>query len=190
MIIPNDGYRFSTIMITSGCRSGSRGPDVLQDGSIVIAAITSCTNTCHPTVMIGAGLLAKKAVELGLKAKEFVKRSLTPGSTIVTDYLTNSNLLHYLEELGFDIVGYGCTTCIGNSGPLDPEVEKQIKERELYSIAVFSGNRNFDGRIHPLVKGSFLMSPMLVVAYALAGRIGFDFYKEPLGRARMGLKFS
>lgn len=165
---------------------GSLNPDSLQDGSIVIAAITSCTNTSNPTVMVGAGLLAKKAVELGLKPKGFVKRSLAPGSTVVTDYLTNSHLLPYLEELGFDIVGYGCTTCIGNSGPLAPEVEKQIKERELYAIAVLSGNRNFDGRIHPLVKGSFLMSPMLVVAYALAGRIGFDFYKEPLGKGRDG----
>jgi len=164
----------------------SRDPDSLQDGSIVIAAITSCTNTSNPTVMVGAGLLAKKAVELGLKPKRWVKRSLAPGSTVVTDYLTKSNLLHYFEELGFNIVGYGCTTCIGNSGPLAPEVEKQIKERDLYSIAVLSGNRNFDGRIHPLVKGSFLMSPMLVVAYAFTGRIGFDFYKEKLGTAPDG----
>jgi aconitate hydratase len=158
----------------------------LNDGSIVIAAITSCTNTSNPTVMVGAGLLAKKAVELGLKPKKFVKRSLAPGSTVVTDYLTKSELLHYFEELGFNIVGYGCTTCIGNSGPLAPEVERQIKERDLYSIAVLSGNRNFDGRIHPLVRGSFLMSPMLVVAYALAGRIGFDFYNEKLGTAPDG----
>lgn len=158
----------------------------LNDGSIVIAAITSCTNTSNPTVMVGAGLLAKKAVELGLKPKEFVKRSLAPGSTVVTDYLTKSKLLHYFEELGFNIVGYGCTTCIGNSGPLVPEVEKQIQERDLYSIAVLSGNRNFEGRIHPLVRGSFLMSPMLVVAYALAGRIDFDFYEEKLGIAPDG----
>jgi aconitate hydratase len=158
----------------------------LNDGSIVIAAITSCTNTSNPTVMVGAGLLAKKAVELGIKPKEFVKRSLAPGSTVVTDYLTKSRLLHYFEELGFNIVGYGCTTCIGNSGPLAPDVEKQIRERDLYSIAVLSGNRNFEGRIHPLVKGSFLMSPMLVVAYALAGRIDFDFYKEKLAVAPDG----
>ncbi len=185
--IADDGYQLLNHRSEGlGNGVGSLNPDSLQDGSIVIAAITSCTNTSNPTVMVGAGLLAKKAVELGLKPKGFVKRSLAPGSTVVTDYLTNSNLLHYLEELGFDIVGYGCTTCIGNSGPLAPEVEKQIKERELYAIAVLSGNRNFDGRIHPLVKGSFLMSPMLVVAYALAGRIGFDFYKEPLGKGRDG----
>ena len=186
-VVADDGYQLLNHQHPGmGNGVGSRDPDGLRDGSIVIAAITSCTNTSNPTVMIGAGLLAKKAVELGLKPKTFVKRSLAPGSTVVTDYLTNSNLLHYLEELGFDIVGYGCTTCIGNSGPLAPEVERQIKERELYSIAVLSGNRNFDGRIHPLVKGSFLMSPMLVVAYALVGRIGFDFYKEPLGRASDG----
>ena len=186
-VVADDGYQLLNHQDPGlGNGVGSRDPDGLRDGSIVIATITSCTNTSNPTVMIGAGLMAKKAVELGLKPKTFVKRSLAPGSTVVTDYLTNSNLLHYLEELGFDIVGYGCTTCIGNSGPLAPEVEKQIKKRELYSIAVLSGNRNFDGRIHPLVKGSFLMSPMLVVAYALVGRIGFDFYKEPLGRASDG----
>ncbi len=186
-VVADDGYQLLNHQDHGlGNGADSRDSDGLRDGSIVIAAITSCTITSNPTVMIGAGLLAKKAVELGLKPKIFVKRSLAPGSTVVTDYLTNSNLLHYLEELGFDIVGYGCTTCIGNSGPLTPEVEKQIKERELYSIAVLSGNRNFDGRIHPLVKGSFLMSPILVVAYALAGRIGFDFYKEPLGRASDG----
>ena len=161
-------------------------PETLRDGSIVIAAITSCTNTSNPTVMVGAGLLAKKAASLGLKPKEFVKRSLAPGSTVVTDYLSRSDLLHSFEELGFNIVGYGCTTCIGNSGPLAPEIEKQIKERDLYSVAVLSGNRNFDGRIHPLVRGSFLMSPMLVVAYSLVGRIGFDFYNEALGKTRDG----
>ena len=160
--------------------------DQLGNGSIVIAAITSCTNTSNPTVMIGAGLMAKKAVSLKLKRKPYVKTSLAPGSTVVTDYLTKSNLLPFLTELGFDVVGYGCTTCIGNSGPLTPEVEKEIKEQSLYSVAVLSGNRNFDGRIHPLVRASFLMSPMLVVAYALAGRIGFDFYKEPLGTTPEG----
>ena len=181
--IADDGYQLLNPQDRGiGDGVAANNPAALQDGSIVIAAITSCTNTSNPTVMVGAGLLAKKAVELGLKPKEYVKRSLAPGSTVVTDYLTKSNLLHYLEELGFNIVGYGCTTCIGNSGPLTPEIEKQIKERDLYSIAVLSGNRNFDGRIHPLVRGSFLMSPMLVVAFALAGRIGFDFYKEPLGK--------
>lgn len=157
----------------------------LSDGSVVIAAITSCTNTSNPTVMVGAGLIAKKANEAGLKVKPWVKPSLAPGSTVVTDYLQNAGLLDQLDRLGFVLVGYGCTTCIGNSGPLAPEIEKAIRERDLYAVAVLSGNRNFDGRIHPLVKGSFLMSPMLVVAYALAGRIGFDF-GEPLGKASDG----
>jgi aconitate hydratase len=156
----------------------------VSDGSVVIAAITSCTNTSNPTVMVGAGLIAKKAVEAGLSIKPWVKPSLAPGSTVVTDYLQNSDLLGYLDRLGFFLVGYGCTSCIGNSGPLSPEVEKAIKERDLYSVAVLSGNRNFDGRIHPLVKGSFLMSPMLVVAYALAGRIDFDFASTPLGTGK------
>jgi aconitate hydratase len=185
--VADDGYQLLTPKNHDlGNGVGSRDPNSLQNGSIVIAAITSCTNTSNPTVMVGAGLMAKKAVELGLKPKALVKRSLAPGSTVVTDYLTKSNLLPYFEELGFNIVGYGCTTCIGNSGPLAPEVEKEIKERDLYSIAVLSGNRNFDGRIHPLVRGSFLMSPMLVVAYALVGRIDFDLYKEALGKASDG----
>ncbi|MDE1858598.1 MAG: aconitate hydratase AcnA [Thaumarchaeota archaeon] len=158
----------------------------LSDGSVVIAAITSCTNTSNPTVMVGAGLIAKKAVEAGLEVKPWVKPSLAPGSTVVTDYLQNSDLLRYLDRLGFSLVGYGCTTCIGNSGPLAPETERQIKERDLYAVAVLSGNRNFDGRIHPLAKGSFLMSPMLVVSYALAGRIDFDFQNTPLGAAKDG----
>ncbi len=153
----------------------------VQDGAVVIAAITSCTNTSNPTVMVGAGLLAKKALDSGLTVKWWVKPSLAPGSTVVTDYLKRAGLLAPLEKLGFSVVGYGCTTCIGNSGPLSPEVESQIKERDLYAVAVLSGNRNFDGRIHPLVRGSFLMSPMLVVAYALAGRQDFDFANTPLG---------
>jgi aconitate hydratase len=131
--------------------------------------------------MIGAGLIARNAVMNGLSSKPYVKCSLAPGSTVVKDYLEGSGLLPYLEKLGFHLVGYGCTTCIGNSGPLSPEVERRIKEKDLYVVAVLSGNRNFDGRIHPLAKGSFLASPMLVVAYALAGRIDFDFAKEPLG---------
>lgn len=185
--LADDGYQLLNPQ-NPGIGDGIASPDpeALNNGSVVIAAITSCTNTSNPTVMIGAGLLAKKAVALGLKPKEFVKRSFAPGSTVVTDYLTKSNLMHYLEQLGFVLVGYGCTTCIGNSGPLAPEVEKEIKERDLYSVAVLSGNRNFDGRIHPLVRGSFLMSPLLVVAYALAGRIDFDFYKEPLGVSSEG----
>jgi aconitate hydratase len=162
--------------------------DGLRDGSVVIAAITSCTNTSNPIVMLGAGLLASKATKLGLTAKPYVKRSMAPGSNVVRDYLAKVNLLPELEKLGFDIVGYGCTTCIGNSGPLSPDVEKQIREKDLYAVAVLSGNRNFDGRIHPLAKGAFLMSPMLVVAYALAGRIDIDFYNEPLGVAPDGSK--
>lgn len=158
----------------------------ISDGSVVIAAITSCTNTSNPTVMVGAGLIAKRAVEAGLAIKPWVKPSLSPGSTVVTDYLQNSALLPYLEKLGFFLTGYGCFSCIGNSGPLAPEIEKEIKEKDLYAVAVLSGNRNFDGRIHPLAKGAFLMSPMLVVAYALAGSIDFDFASTPLGRGKGG----
>lgn len=149
--------------------------------SVVIAAITSCTNTSNPYVLIGAGLIAKKAVELGLKVKPYVKTSLAPGSVVVSEYLKNANLLPYLEALGFHIVGYGCTTCIGNSGPLIPEVEKAIKENDYYTAAILSGNRNFEGRINPFVKGAFIGSPMLVVAYAIAGRIDIDFTSEPIG---------
>ena len=187
--IADDGYQLLNHG-SSGMGNGipNAHQNSLRDGSVVIAAITSCTNTSNPTVMVGAGLLAKKATALGLKPVAHVKRSLAPGSTVVTEYLTRSNLLQYLEQLGFNIVGYGCTTCIGNSGPLAPDVEKEIKERDLYSVAVLSGNRNFDGRIHPLVRGSFLMSPLLVVAYALAGRIDFDFYNEPLGSTSDGSK--
>jgi aconitate hydratase len=176
--------------------SGARGqavagdsdppPTGIQDGAVVISAITSCTNTSNPTVMVGAGLLAKNAVGMGLTVKPWVKPSLAPGSTVVTDYLQNSDLLRYLAKLGFVLVGYGCTTCIGNSGPLSTEVENAIKANDLYAVATLSGNRNFDGRIHPLVKGSFLMSPMLVVAYALAGKIDFDFYSTPLGSGKGG----
>ena len=153
----------------------------LADGSVILAAITSCTNTSNPTVMIGAALLARNAIRKGLLPKPFVKCSLAPGSTVVKDYLEGSGLLTYLDQLGFNLVGYGCTTCIGNSGPLSPAVEKAVTERDLYVVAALSGNRNFDGRIHPLAKGAFLMSPMLVVGYALAGSINFDFFKQPLG---------
>jgi len=178
--VADNGYQLD-ILQHAGKGDGTPDQYRIQDGSVIIAAITSCTNTSNPTVMVGAGLLAKRAVEFGLKPKKFVKLSLAPGSTVVTDYLTKGGLLPYLEKLGFSIVGYGCTTCIGNSGPLASEIEKKIKERDLYAVAVLSGNRNFDGRIHPLAKASFLMSPMLVVAYALAGAINFDFAKQPLG---------
>ena len=167
----------------AGPRAGER--EGIRDGSVVISAITSCTNTSNPTVMVGAGLLAKKAVEAGLATKPWVKPSFAPGSTVVTDYLQNSGLLGYLDRLGFALVGYGCTSCIGNSGPLAPEVEAAVKAQDTYAVAVLSGNRNFDGRIHPLVRGSFLMSPMLVVAYALAGNVDFDF-DTPLGPGSAG----
>ena len=152
----------------------------LDDGSVVIAAITSCTNTSNPDVLIGAGLVAKRAVELGLTRKPYVKTSFAPGSPVVQEYLERSNLQPYLDALGFHIVGYGCTTCIGNSGPLIKEVEDAIREQKIYTVAVLSGNRNFEGRINPAVTASFLASPMLVVAYAIAGRIDIDFYNEPL----------
>ncbi len=173
----------SQVLVQRG--SFGHDPSGLDDGSVIIAAITSCTNTSNPTVMIGAGLIAKKAVEKGLSPKPFVKGSLAPGSSVVKDYLEKAGLLSYLDKIGFNLVGLGCTTCIGNSGPLDPAIEATIKQRDLYTVAVLSGNRNFDGRIHPLAKGSFLMSPMLVVAYALAGRIDFDF-SEPLGTDNSG----
>ncbi|ABW01467.1 aconitate hydratase AcnA [Caldivirga maquilingensis] len=153
----------------------------LTDGAVAIAAITSCTNTSNPTVLIGAGLMAKKAVEKGLRTKPWVKTSLAPGSRVVTDYLTAAGLMPYLEALGFHVTGYGCTVCIGNTGPLPEPVAKAIRENDVYTVAVLSGNRNYEGRIHPLVKAAYLASPMLVVAYALAGRIDVDFDNEPLG---------
>jgi aconitate hydratase len=158
----------------------------LGHGSVVIAAITSCTNTSNPSVMIAAGLLAKKAVERGLRVPPHVKTSLAPGSKVVTEYLQRSGLLPYLEELGFYLVGYGCTTCIGNSGPLPEPVAKEILEKNLVAVAVLSGNRNFEGRIHPLVKANFLASPPLVVAYALAGTVDKDFPNEPIGTDKDG----
>ncbi len=158
----------------------------LKDGSVVIAAITSCTNTSNPNVLIGAGLLAKKAIERGLKTKPWVKTSLAPGSQVVTDYLNKSGLNKYLDELGFNLVGYGCTTCIGNSGPLPENISNSIKENDIYAASVLSGNRNFEGRISPLVKANYLASPPLVVAYSLSGFMQFDFYKEPLGKDKSG----
>lgn len=154
---------------------------ILRDGAITIAAITSCTNTSNPSVMIAAGLLAKKAVERGLTTKPWVKTSLSPGSRVVTDYLKKANLLPFLEALGFHVVGYGCMTCIGNSGPLPVHINKAIKESDLVVAAVLSGNRNFEARIHPQVKMNFLTSPPLVVAFALPGRIDIDLLHEPIG---------
>jgi len=158
----------------------------LKDGDIVIAAITSCTNTSNPSVLIGAGLLAQKAIEKGLSVKPWVKTSLAPGSQVVTDYLEKAGLNKYLDELGFNLVGYGCTTCIGNSGPLNNNISEAIKKGDLYAVSVLSGNRNFEGRINPDVKANYLASPPLVVAYALAGSMNIDLYKEPLGKDKEG----
>ena len=158
----------------------------IKDGSILIAAITSCTNTSNPNVLIGAGLLAKKAVELGLQTKPWVKTSLAPGSQVVTDYLAKAGLNIYLDKLGFNLVGYGCTTCIGNSGPLPDNIVDAIKKENIYTVSVLSGNRNFEGRISPHIKANYLASPPLVVAYALAGHMEFDLYKEPLGKNKVG----
>ncbi len=158
----------------------------LTHGSVVISAITSCTNTSNPSVLIGAGLLAKKAVEKGLTSKPWVKTSLAPGSKVVTEYLKDSGLLPYLEKIGFHIVGYGCTTCIGNSGPLPEAVVNGIQEGDLVAAAVLSGNRNFEGRIHANVRANYLASPPLVVAYALAGSMNVDLYNDSLGNDSQG----
>ena len=174
----NESLRARGISANGSAPHGANG---ISNGSVVIAAITSCTNTSNPSVMIGAGLFAKKAVERGLTVKPYVKTSLAPGSRVVTDYLNAAGLTPYLEELGFNLVGYGCTTCIGNSGPLPEEVDAAIRENDLTCAAVLSGNRNFEGRVHPLVKFSYLASPPLVVAFALAGTVGIDLYSEPLG---------
>jgi aconitate hydratase len=173
--------------------AGAAGHDVspeaarqVRDGSVVIAAITSCTNTSNPSVMLAAGLLAKKAVERGLQTKSWVKTSLAPGSKVVTDYLEEAGLLRYMEQLRFHLVGYGCTTCIGNSGPLLPAVSKAVAENDLVVAAVLSGNRNFEGRIQSEVRANYLASPPLVVTYALAGRMDIDLYHEPLGQDSQG----
>src|SRR5579863_1486800 len=158
----------------------------LSSGAVVIAAITSCTNTSNPSLMLGAGLLAKKAVERGLQIKPWVKTSLAPGSKVVTDYPAASGLNVFLDKLKFNLVGYGCTTCIGNSGPLPDAIGAAIKENNLVAVAVLSGNRNFEGRIHPLVRANYLASPPLVVAYALAGRMDLDLTNEPLGNGSDG----
>ncbi|MDE2982755.1 MAG: aconitate hydratase AcnA [Gemmatimonadota bacterium] len=158
----------------------------IGDGTIVVAAITSCTNTSNPSVMVGAGLMARKARALGLQVRPWVKTSMAPGSQVVTDYLEAAGLMKYLEELRFNLVGYGCTTCIGNSGPLPEPVAEAVSEHGLVVASILSGNRNYEARIHTLVRANYLASPMLVVAFALAGRIDIDLYNEPLGRARDG----
>jgi len=156
----------------------------LGHGDVLIAAITSCTNTSNPSVMLAAGILAKKAVERGLQVKPQVKTSLAPGSRVVSDYLEKTGLQSYLDQLGFQLVGYGCTTCIGNSGPLDPKIEEVVTSNDLIAASVLSGNRNFEARVHQSIKANFLMSPPLVVAFALAGRVDIDLTKEPIGRGK------
>ncbi len=166
-------------------RASTNGKAV-HDGDVVIAAITSCTNTSNPSVMVAAGLLARNAVARGLTSASHVKTSLAPGSRVVTDYLAAAGLQEPLDALGFQLVGYGCTTCIGNSGPLSDEISQAVRDDELAVCAVLSGNRNFEGRIHPLVRASYLASPPLVVAYALAGSISIDLENEPLGTGSDG----
>ncbi|MGF1655894.1 MAG: aconitate hydratase AcnA [Verrucomicrobiales bacterium] len=158
----------------------------IAHGGVLIAAITSCTNTSNPSVMLAAGLVAKRAVERGLNVPSGVKTSLAPGSRVVTDYLQKTGLQPYLDKLGFHLVGYGCTTCIGNSGPLDPEIEKTITDHDVIAASVLSGNRNFEARVHQAIKANFLMSPPLVVAFALAGRVNIDLVKEPIGKDQAG----
>src|SRR5690242_5946691 len=162
------------------------GDELIGHGDVLIAAITSCTNTSNPSVMLAAGLLAKKAVEKGLTVSPKVKNSLAPGSRVVTEYLERTGLQPYLNELGFNLVGYGCTTCIGNSGPLDPAIEQIVNERDVIGASVLSGNRNFEARVHQSIKANFLMSPPLVVAFAIAGRIDLDLSNDPLGTGNDG----
>jgi aconitate hydratase len=181
------GYAISSAELDRKAKLTIEGSTVeMGHGAAVIAAITSCTNTSDPFVMVGAGLLAKKAVEKGLEKKSYVKTSLAPGSRVVTDYLVKANLMEPLADLGFDLVGYGCTTCIGNSGPLPTEVANAIREQNLVAAAVLSGNRNFEGRIHPFALANYLASPPMVVAYALAGRVDIDLTREPIGEAKDG----
>lgn len=177
---------FTRVVATPGYSESFAADVVLTHGSVVIAAITSCTNTSNPSVMLAAGLLAKKAVENGLKVNPMIKTSLAPGSRVVTDYLAKAGLQGYLNTLGFELVGYGCTTCIGNSGPLDERIEEAIKEQDLITASVLSGNRNFEARIHGSVKANFLMSPPLVVAFAIAGRVDIDLEQEPLAYNQEG----
>jgi aconitate hydratase len=174
------------IAIAAGTGKGRNGGVDLGHGDVVIAAITSCTNTSNPSVMIAAGLLAKKAVEKGLKVRSTVKTSLAPGSRVVSDYLSKTGLQPFLDQIGFNLVGYGCTTCIGNSGPLDPRIEEVITKNDVITASVLSGNRNFEARVHQSVKANFLMSPPLVVAYALAGRVDLDLSKDAIGKDKAG----
>jgi aconitate hydratase len=182
------GYGFETAdMQRKGIiKKKEQADEEITHGAVVLTAITSCTNTSNPSVMLGAGILAKKAVERGLTVPDYVKTSLAPGSKVVTDYLNEAGLTPYLEELGFHTVGYGCTTCIGNSGPLPEEVVKAITDGDLIVAGVLSGNRNFEGRIHPYIKANYLASPPLVVAYALAGTVDIDLTSDPVGTDKNG----
>ncbi len=173
-------------LLLTGENPTQNGAATVRNGSVLIAAITSCTNTSNPSVMLGAGLLAKKAVERGLKVNPAVKSSLGPGSRVVTDYLNKTGLSQYLDALGFQTVGYGCTTCIGNSGPLHPAIEEAVTKNDLVAASVLSGNRNFEARVHQNIKANFLMSPPLVVAFALAGRVDIDLSSEPIGTGKDG----
>jgi aconitate hydratase len=189
--IKENGYDKSPAEIdkrypTAAAGKGTNGGSDLGHGDVVIAAITSCTNTSNPSVMVAAGLLAKKAVEKGLKVRPNVKTSLAPGSRVVSDYLSKTGLQPFLDQIGFNLVGYGCTTCIGNSGPLDPRIEEVIAKNDVITASVLSGNRNFEARVHQSVKANFLMSPPLVVAYALAGRVDLDLSKDAIGKDRSG----
>lgn len=186
--VGNQGFGLEPAEITKEVTVKFNNGDesTMKTGALAIAAITSCTNTSNPYVMLGAGLLAQKAVEKGLEVPKYVKTSLAPGSKVVTGYLRDSGLMQYLSKLGFDLVGYGCTTCIGNSGPLKEEIEEAITKSDLLVTSILSGNRNFEGRIHPLVRGNYLASPPLVVAYALAGTVDIDLDNEPLGKDQNG----
>jgi aconitate hydratase len=185
--IKDRGYELKPEDLTKKAALGTNGSKVeMGHGAVVIAAITSCTNTSNPSVLIAAGLVAKKAIEKGLTVKSYVKTSLAPGSRVVTEYLKEAGLIDPLAKLGFNVVAYGCTTCIGNSGPLPNEVAKAVTGSDIVSAAVISGNRNFEGRVHPLVKANFLASPPLVVAYALAGTVDIDLANEPLGNDKHG----
>jgi aconitate hydratase len=184
--VKDGGYGVDAAARATTVKVAVDGGAELRHGSTVIAAITSCTNTSNPSVMIGAGLLAKKAVERGLRVKPYVKTSLAPGSMVVSEYMEESGLQHYLDELGFVVVGYGCTTCIGNSGPLPDVIVSAIEHGALVAASVLSGNRNFEGRVHPMTKANFLASPPLVVAYALAGTMEIDLDREPLGTGKHG----
>ncbi len=183
-----NGYNKSKSDLTKRftVKNGDKGPKDVGHGDVLIAAITSCTNTSNPTVMLAAGLLAKKAIAAGLTVGAHVKASLAPGSRVVTDYLTRTGLQSYLDHLGFSLVGYGCTTCIGNSGPLDARIEEAVTKNDVVAASVLSGNRNFEARVHQNIKANFLMSPPLVVAFALAGRVDIDMTAEPIGKGNTG----